>query len=66
MTTATKNPHQIVFRVLSMNGDDRYFWDRRFLDQVHEARDKFFSMRKQDYAAYLPGSGGGKGQLPGS
>jgi len=61
--TATKEPQQIVFRVLSLNGDDRFSWDKRFLDQVHEARAKFYDMRKQGYAAYLPGSGGGRGQL---
>ena len=60
--TATES-RQIVFRVLSVNGDDRFSWDRRFLDQVHEARAKFYDMRKNGYAAYLPGSGGGRGRL---
>jgi len=52
-----------VIRVLSTSGDDRYAWDKRFLDQVHEARDEFYAMRKKGYAAYLPGKGGGRGQL---
>ena len=62
--SATANASgKISFRILSNNGDDRYSWDRRFLDQVHEARDMFYSMRKKGYAAYLPSRGGKKGQL---
>jgi hypothetical protein len=49
---------KISFRILSQNGDDRLAWDKRFLDQVHQARDKFYELKKKGFAAFLPGAGG--------
>lgn len=60
MQTANVKPEvtQITFKIMSQNGDDRLTWDRRFLEQVHEARDKFYELKKKGYFAYLPGLGG--------
>jgi hypothetical protein len=37
----------------NIDGDDRIVWDRRFLDQIKEARDKFYSLLDKGYLAYL-------------
>jgi hypothetical protein len=60
MQTANAAPiaTQIHFKILSKNGDDRLTWDKRFIEQVHEAREKFYELRKKGYFAYLPGLGG--------
>jgi len=55
---ATATQEKIKFKILSNNGDDRLVWDRRFLDQVYEARTKFYELKKKGYFAYAPGVGG--------
>jgi hypothetical protein len=60
---ATATEGKICFKILSQNGDDRLTWDRRFLDQVHEARTKFYELRKKGYYAYAPGVGGQPARL---
>lgn len=53
----------IQFKILSLNGDDRFAWDKRFLDQVHEARAKFYELRKKGFYAYAPGVGGAPARM---
>jgi hypothetical protein len=43
---------EINFRVISRSGDDRLTWDRRFLNQIHEARKKFYELLDKGYKAY--------------
>jgi predicted deacetylase len=42
----------IVFRIQSINGDDRLTWDKRFIDQIKEARDKFYELVAKGYRAF--------------
>lgn len=34
-------------------GDDAIVWDRRYRDQVEQARDKFYSMLKRGFLAFV-------------
>lgn len=43
-----------------IGGDDRIIWDRRYRDQVEEARDKFHQLIKLGYKAFLVKQGGKK------
>lgn len=36
-----------------IDGDDRVVWDRRFLDQVKEASEKFHKLIKEGFKAFL-------------
>lgn len=61
MTPPERDSHQMVFRILTENGDDRLVWDRRDLSQIKEARDKFDEYLTQGYSAYLIRFDGKKG-----
>ena len=43
-----------------VDGDDRIVWDRRFLDQIKEARTKFYELIKKGFLAFLIGKDGQK------
>ena len=43
---------KILFKVLSLMGDDRLMWDRRFLDQIQGARQKFSELLDKRYMAF--------------
>jgi hypothetical protein len=49
---------EINFKVMSPNGDDRLTWDRRFLEQIHGARQKFYELLDKGYKAFCVGSDG--------
>lgn len=53
--------HQLIYRVLSKNGDDRLIWDRRDPDQVVEAKAKFQEYMDEEYKAYVCRRDGTKG-----
>jgi hypothetical protein len=53
--------YQIIYRVLSANGDDRLVWDRKDPDQVVEARTKFEEYIEKGYRAYVCRRDGSKG-----
>jgi hypothetical protein len=59
----TKKEGMIKLRVLSPAGDDRLAWDRRFLDQVHEARQKFYDLLAKGYKACRVDARGRKSEL---
>lgn len=53
--------HLHVFRILSVNGDDRLLWDRRDPKQVAEARREFESYLAKGYKAYSVRMDGSRG-----
>jgi hypothetical protein len=53
--------HQLIYRVLSENGDDRLVWDRRNKDEVEEAKVKFEEYVEKGYKAYVCRRDGSKG-----
>jgi hypothetical protein len=53
--------HQLIYRVLSANGDDRLVWDRRNADEVQEAKIKFDEYIEKGYRAYVCRRDGTKG-----
>jgi hypothetical protein len=53
--------HQLIYRVLSANGDDRLVWDRRNTNEVTEARIKFDEYIGKGYRAYVCRRDGTKG-----
>jgi hypothetical protein len=48
--------------ILSKNGDDRLTWNRRFKDQVEEARKKFYEMLGKGHVATRISSDGKEGR----
>lgn len=36
-----------------IGGDDRVVWDKRFLDQIKEARKKFYELLKKGFQAFM-------------
>ena len=53
--------NQLIYRVLSKNGDDRLVWDRRDPDQVAEAKIKFQEYMDKGYKAFVCRRDGSKG-----
>lgn len=53
--------HQLIYRVLSANGDDRLVWDRRNQKEVQEAKEKFREYVEKGYRAYMCRRDGSKG-----
>lgn len=53
--------HDLIFRVLSNNGDDRLIWDRRNPKEVEEARGKFDDYVAKGYKPYVCRRDGTKG-----
>ena len=51
----------LIFRVLSDNGDDRLVWDRRNQGEVEEAKAKFQDYMDKGYKAYVCRRDGKKG-----
>jgi hypothetical protein len=47
-----KKEGNINFKVTGPSGDDRFTWDRRDLDQIKQARDKFYDLLKKGYLAF--------------
>jgi hypothetical protein len=45
-----------------IDGDDRIVWDRRFLDQVKEAAQKFDELIKEGFKAFLVRKDGKKSE----
>lgn len=46
-----------LFRVLTENGDDILTWDRRFKEQIDEARQKFEGYLQRGYTAFASRNG---------
>jgi hypothetical protein len=53
--------HDLIFRVLSDNGDDRLVWDRRNQKEVDEAKASFEDYMAKGYKAYVCRRDGKKG-----
>lgn len=45
-----------------IDGDDHFIWDRRFADNIQEARDKFYKLMDQGYLAFYVKADGLQGQ----
>lgn len=64
----SREPKQTLFEgcgslhILSKNGDDRIVWDRRFKDQIEQAKQKFYEMLDKGYIAYVVGPDGKEGR----
>ena len=47
-----KKEGNINYKITGPNGDDRFAWDRRDIDQIKQARDKFYDLLKKGYFAF--------------
>lgn len=48
--------------IMNQNGDDRLTWNRRFKDQIEEAKKKFYEFIGKGYVAYKVGPDGKEGR----
>lgn len=56
-----RSPHQILFRILTDNGDDRLVWDRRVASEVEDAAQRFRDLLARGYRAFCAKANGLKG-----
>lgn len=61
MKAPAPSEHDLIFRVLSDNGDDRLVWDRRNQAEVDEAKVKYQEYMDKGYKAYVCRRDGKKG-----
>lgn len=61
MKAPAPSEHDLIFRVLSDNGDDRLVWDRRNQAEVGEAKVKYQEYMDKGYKAYVCRRDGKKG-----